>query len=120
MEAEVIPWFQMIAKNNPFQSWIDFTRALELEFRPSPYECLVLLLLSLCNQDRFRIIIENLQLWPIVFKALLQMLYLIIFLATSRFTFEGMLLLKIQPPYYVLFHWPSFLKRNICLKRKLP
>jgi len=29
----------MIAKTNPFQSWIGFTRALELEFGPSPYEC---------------------------------------------------------------------------------
>jgi len=35
----VIPWFQMIAKNNPFESWICFTRSLELEFGPSPYEC---------------------------------------------------------------------------------
>jgi len=40
MEAEVIPWFQMITKTNAFQSWIGFTRALELEFGPSPYECL--------------------------------------------------------------------------------
>ena len=39
MEAEVIPWFQMIAKTNPFQSWIGFTRASELEFGLSPYEC---------------------------------------------------------------------------------
>jgi len=30
------------------------------------------------------------------------------FLATSKLTFEGMLLLKIQPPGYMLFHWPSF------------
>jgi len=40
MEAEVIPWFQMITMTNPFQSWIGFSRALELEFGPSPYECL--------------------------------------------------------------------------------
>jgi len=29
----------MIAKTNPFQSWIGFSRALELKFGPSPYEC---------------------------------------------------------------------------------
>jgi len=39
MEAEVIPWFQMMAKNSPFQSWIEFTQSLEMEFSPSPYEC---------------------------------------------------------------------------------
>jgi len=26
-------------KNNPFQSWDGFTKALTLEFSPSPYEC---------------------------------------------------------------------------------
>ena len=39
MEKEVVPWFQMTNQSTPFQSWIDFTRALELEFGPSPYEC---------------------------------------------------------------------------------
>ena len=39
MENEVVPWFQMTNQSTPFQSWIDFTRALELEFGPSPYEC---------------------------------------------------------------------------------
>ncbi|PNY08610.1 hypothetical protein L195_g005138 [Trifolium pratense] len=29
---------QMMSRNNPFQSWHAFTRALELEFGPSPYE----------------------------------------------------------------------------------
>ena len=29
----------MTNQSTPFQSWIDFTRALELEFGPSPYEC---------------------------------------------------------------------------------
>ncbi|XP_050907589.1 uncharacterized protein LOC127121009 [Lathyrus oleraceus] len=38
MEKDVVPWFQMMARNNPFQSWAAFTRALELEFGPSPYE----------------------------------------------------------------------------------
>jgi len=39
MEKEVVPWFQMTNRSLPFQSWIDFTRVLELEFGPSPYEC---------------------------------------------------------------------------------
>nr|KYP32203.1 hypothetical protein KK1_047162 [Cajanus cajan] len=39
LDADVIPWFQMLTKNNPFQSWVGFTRALEMEFGPSPYEC---------------------------------------------------------------------------------
>jgi len=39
LDADVIPWFQMLTKNNPFHSWVGFTRALEMEFGPSPYEC---------------------------------------------------------------------------------
>ena len=39
MEKEVIPWFQMTNRATAFHYWIDFTRALELEFSPSPYEC---------------------------------------------------------------------------------
>lgn len=39
MEKEVVPWFQMTNRSTPFQSWTDFTRALELKFGPSPYEC---------------------------------------------------------------------------------
>nr|KYP34908.1 hypothetical protein KK1_044085 [Cajanus cajan] len=38
MDAEVIPWFQMMEKNNLFQSWVGFIRVLELEFGLSPYE----------------------------------------------------------------------------------
>ena len=38
MEKDVVPWFQMISRNHPFQSWAMFTRALEMEFGPSPYE----------------------------------------------------------------------------------
>jgi len=38
MDVDVIPWFQMMDKNTLFQSWVGFTRALELEFGPSPYE----------------------------------------------------------------------------------
>lgn len=39
MEKEVVPWFQMLSRTHPFQSWVGFTRALELEFGPSPFEC---------------------------------------------------------------------------------
>lgn len=38
MEKAVVPWFQMISRNQPFQSWTMFTKALEMEFGPSPYE----------------------------------------------------------------------------------
>lgn len=38
MEKDVVPWFQMISRKAPFQSWTMFTRALEREFGPSPYE----------------------------------------------------------------------------------
>lgn len=38
MEKDVVPWFQMRARDNPFQSWLELTRALELEFGPSPYD----------------------------------------------------------------------------------
>lgn len=30
LEKYVIPWYQMITRNNPFHSWIAFTYALEL------------------------------------------------------------------------------------------
>ncbi|WVY91553.1 hypothetical protein V8G54_037067 [Vigna mungo] len=39
MDKDVVPWFQMMCKNNHFQSWAAFTRALELKFGPSPFEC---------------------------------------------------------------------------------
>lgn len=38
MEKDVVPWFKMINRNHPFQSRVSFTRALEMEFGPSPYE----------------------------------------------------------------------------------
>lgn len=38
MDMDVVPWFQMRARDNPFQSWIGLTRALELEFGHSPYD----------------------------------------------------------------------------------
>ena len=39
LDKEVVPWYQMFSRTNPFHSWVAFTRALELEFGPSPYEC---------------------------------------------------------------------------------
>ncbi|WVZ21204.1 hypothetical protein V8G54_008526 [Vigna mungo] len=39
LEKEVIPWFQMQNRANAFPTWVAFTRALETEFGPSPYEC---------------------------------------------------------------------------------
>jgi len=39
LDKDVVPWYQMQVRTNPFHSWIDFTRALETEFGPSPYEC---------------------------------------------------------------------------------
>lgn len=38
LDKDVVPWYQMITRNNPFRSWGAFTRALELESGPSPYE----------------------------------------------------------------------------------
>jgi len=39
LEKEVVPWFQMQARNHAFPSWVAFTRALEMAFGPSPYKC---------------------------------------------------------------------------------
>ncbi|WVY92398.1 hypothetical protein V8G54_031486 [Vigna mungo] len=39
LDKEVAPWYQMMARTNPWVSWTGFTRSLELEFGPSPYEC---------------------------------------------------------------------------------
>ncbi|XP_050877871.1 uncharacterized protein LOC127081688 [Lathyrus oleraceus] len=39
LDKDVVPWFQMLQRSNPFHSWLDFTRALELDFGPSIYEC---------------------------------------------------------------------------------
>jgi len=39
LDKEVVPWYQMLTCTNPFHSWITFTRALEMECGPSPYEC---------------------------------------------------------------------------------
>lgn len=39
LDQDVIPWFQMMQRANPFSSWHVFTRALKLDFSPSVYEC---------------------------------------------------------------------------------
>jgi len=39
LEKEVVPWFQMQAKTHAFSTWVAFTRALDVEFSLSPYEC---------------------------------------------------------------------------------
>jgi hypothetical protein len=39
LDQDVVPWFQMIQRSNPFRSWQEFTRALELDFGPSAYDC---------------------------------------------------------------------------------
>jgi hypothetical protein len=39
LDKDVVPWFQMQQRSNPFRSWLDFTRTLELDFGPSIYEC---------------------------------------------------------------------------------
>lgn len=36
---DVVPGYQMMQRSNPFQSWLEFTYALELDFGPSIYEC---------------------------------------------------------------------------------
>jgi hypothetical protein len=39
LDKGVVPWYHMLVRNQPFHSWIAFTRALEAEFGPSPFEC---------------------------------------------------------------------------------
>ncbi|MCI12230.1 hypothetical protein A2U01_0033333, partial [Trifolium medium] len=39
LDQDVVPWFQMIQRSNPFRSWQEFTSALEMDFGPSAYEC---------------------------------------------------------------------------------
>ena len=39
LDHEVVPWYQMLQKTAPFHSWKAFTRALELDFGPSTYDC---------------------------------------------------------------------------------
>ncbi|XP_073220685.1 uncharacterized protein [Cicer arietinum] len=39
LDHEVVPWYQMMQKTDPMLSWPALTRALELDFGPSAYEC---------------------------------------------------------------------------------
>ncbi|MCI32277.1 hypothetical protein A2U01_0053490, partial [Trifolium medium] len=39
LDKDVVPWYQMVQRTHPFQSWIEFTHALELSFGPSVYDC---------------------------------------------------------------------------------
>ncbi|CAJ2658485.1 unnamed protein product [Trifolium pratense] len=39
LDHDVVPWYQMIQKTNPFLSWTALTRALELYFGLSAYDC---------------------------------------------------------------------------------
>jgi hypothetical protein len=39
LDHDVVPWFQMIQRSHPFRSWHEFTRAIEMDFGPPPYDC---------------------------------------------------------------------------------
>lgn len=39
LDKEMVPWFQMMQRNQPFQSWQAFARALEVDFGPFIYDC---------------------------------------------------------------------------------
>jgi hypothetical protein len=39
LDQDVVPWFQMIQRSHPFRPWQEFTRALEMDFGPSAYDC---------------------------------------------------------------------------------
>ncbi|CAJ2678816.1 unnamed protein product [Trifolium pratense] len=39
LDKDVVPWYQMMQQSRPFTSWVEFTRALELDIGPSIYEC---------------------------------------------------------------------------------
>ncbi|GAU41241.1 hypothetical protein TSUD_97760 [Trifolium subterraneum] len=39
LDKDVVPWYQMVQRTHPFTSWIEFTRALDLDFGPSVYDC---------------------------------------------------------------------------------
>ncbi|XP_014517232.1 uncharacterized protein LOC106774700 [Vigna radiata var. radiata] len=38
-EGEVVPWFQMLQHLATVNTWLDLTRALQSQFRPSPFDC---------------------------------------------------------------------------------
>jgi hypothetical protein len=39
LDQGVVPWFQMNQRSQPFRSWLEFTRVLEMDFGPSAYDC---------------------------------------------------------------------------------
>ena len=39
LDHDVVPWYQMMQKTDPLLSWQALTRALELDFGPSAYDC---------------------------------------------------------------------------------
>jgi len=39
LDHDVVPWYQMMQKTIPLLSWPALTRALELDFGPSAYDC---------------------------------------------------------------------------------
>jgi len=39
LDQDVIPWFKMMQRANPFPFWRVFTRALKMDFGPSVHEC---------------------------------------------------------------------------------
>ncbi|MCH98809.1 hypothetical protein A2U01_0019816, partial [Trifolium medium] len=39
LDSDAVPWFQMIQRSHPFHSWQKFTRALEMDFGPTAYDC---------------------------------------------------------------------------------
>jgi len=39
MDKGAIPWFQMMQRNQPFRSWHELKRAIEIEFGPSLFDC---------------------------------------------------------------------------------
>ncbi|MCH84866.1 hypothetical protein A2U01_0005703 [Trifolium medium] len=39
LDHDVFPWYQMMQKTDPLLSWPALTRALELDFGPSAYDC---------------------------------------------------------------------------------
>jgi len=51
MDKDVVPWFQLRLKTDPFQTWKGFLGALELEFGPSSYACPRSSLFKLCQTN---------------------------------------------------------------------
>jgi len=119
LDKDLVPWFQMQQKINPFNSWITFTPALELKYGPSPYECPISDLFKMIQVVQSMTIIFNLLLWPIVYKVSLLMLYLIVLWEDLNWTLNRKSLHNHPLLYQGLFPWPNFLKKNIIQNLKL-